>query len=155
MKNKMLMGIFVLFLVSIVAFAGITYAYKGNANVQGPNYNEEVHEQLEAAIEAGDYDAWLQIRKDNNLPMRGKIFQVINEDNFDKYAAMHEAMESGDTETADAIRAELGLGQGMMNKGNNAVQTTRQGIKQGAGVKSGSGMGLNSGTHNCGSCPYN
>lgn len=155
MKNKIFVGLFALFLISVVAFAGITYAYRGDASVKGPNYNEDVHAQLEAAMDAGDYNSWLQVREDNNLPMKGRIFQVVNEDNFDRYVAMHEAMESGDTETADAIRAELGLGQGMMKRGTGVGQ----GTGSGAGQKMGSGQGLrlNSGvgTHDCESCPLN
>lgn len=152
MKNKILIGLFAFFLISIVAFAGITYAYKGDANVKGPNYNEDVHEQMEAAIEAGDYDAWVQIRQDNNLPMTGRMFQTINKDNFDKYVAMHDAMESGDTATADAIRTELGLGLGTkQGRGTGAGLGTGAGQKMG----SGQGLGINAGTHNCGSCPLN
>jgi hypothetical protein len=155
MKNKILIGLFAFFLISIVAFAGITYAYKGDANVKGPNYTEDVHEQMEAAMDAGDYDAWVQIRQDNNLPMTGRMFQTVNKDNFGKYVQMHNAMESGDTETADAIRAELGLGLGMQRQGTG--QGLGSGNRQGAGQKMGSGQGLgtNAGTHNCGSCPLN
>lgn len=153
MKNKIFVGLFALFLVSVVAFAGITYAYRGDAGVKGPNYNEDVHAQLEAAMDAGDYKLWLQIREDNNLPMKGRIFQVVNEDNFDRYVAMHEAMEAGDTATADAIREELGLGQGMMKRGSG------QGKGSEAGQRMGSGQSLRlnqgAGTHDCGSCPLN
>ena len=45
--------------------------------------------------------------------MQGRMFQVINKDNFGKFAEMYNAMLSGDTAKADSIRAELGLGQGM------------------------------------------
>ncbi len=130
MKNQMLRGLFALFVVSIVSLAGIAYAYKGYPNVKGPNYNADVHEKLEAAMEAGDYDTWIKIRQDNNLPTKGRIFRVINEDNFDKYVELHEANLAGDTEKADAIKAELGLGQGMMKRGN------------GQGKMTGSGSGL-------------
>jgi hypothetical protein len=105
------------FVVSVAALIGLVSAYRGDPAVQGPNYDAEVHEQLEAAIEAGDYAAWLQIRQDNNLPNKGRMFQVINEDNFDRYAELHVANLAGDTAKADAIRAELGLGQGMMKRG--------------------------------------
>jgi hypothetical protein len=150
MKNKIVIGIFALLAVSVLAFAGLTYAYRGNASVQGPNYNADVHEQLEAAMEAGDYEAWLSIRQENNLPMRGKIFQVVNEDNFDRYVAMHEAMEAGDAETANSIRAELGLGAGKMMQGAGAGQG------QGAGQRGMSSNGSScqgAGTGACGSCP--
>ena len=34
---------------------------------------------VEEALEAGDYDLWISIREENNLPIRGKIFSVITE----------------------------------------------------------------------------
>lgn len=151
MKNKMLTGLFAVFLISVFAFAGIACAYRGDASVQGPNYNEEVHEQLEGAIESGDYDAWVQIREENNLPMRGRMFQVINEDNFYLYKELHDANVAGDTERANEIKAELGLGQGMMKRGSG--QGTGAGQKMGSA--SGQGLRTNAGTHDCGSCPYN
>jgi hypothetical protein len=114
MNNKLLFGIGALFLISIISLG--VMAYQGNSNVKGPNYNEAVHDQLEAAIEAGNYDAWIQIRQDNNLPTKGRIFQVVNAENFDLYVQLHNAVEAGDTETANEIRAELGLGQGMMKQ---------------------------------------
>ncbi len=129
MKNKTI-GIFAtLFVISVISLVAV-FAYKGDPDVQGPNYDADVHEQLEAAIEAGDYDAWLKIRQDNNLPMYGRMFQVINKENFDLYRQMHLAMEEGDTQTANEIRAELGLGQGMMQGRKNTNSATHQGCQQ-------------------------
>ncbi|GIU68777.1 MAG: hypothetical protein KatS3mg002_0013 [Candidatus Woesearchaeota archaeon] len=120
------------------------FAYRGDPRITGPNYNAEVHEQLEAAIESGDYDAWIAIRQENNLPMNGRIFQVINADNFDLYKQLHEAMQSGDYDTANSIKAELGLGQGMMKRG--------KGISQGSGQSRMSGQGRISYGY-AGNCP--
>jgi hypothetical protein len=44
------------------------------------------------------------------------MFQVINKDNFDRYVELHNAVETGDTVTAETIRSELGLGKGMMDQ---------------------------------------
>jgi hypothetical protein len=134
MNNKVLAGLGVAFVISMLALIGVS-AYRGNPDVEGPNYNEEVHTQLEAAMDADDYDAWLKIRQDNNLPMNGRMFRVVNKDNFGKYVEMHDAQLSGDTETADAIRAELGLGQGMMKRGSGDSQGT--GRMQGSGKMQG------------------
>lgn len=116
MKKTIFFGFGLMLLIGLASLVSVL-AYRGDPNVKGPNYNEEVHEQLEAAIESGDYNAWIAIRKENNLPMNGRIFQVINADNFDKYKELHNAMQSGDYDTANTIRAELGLG--MMKKGTN------------------------------------
>jgi hypothetical protein len=120
MNKTIFFGLGLLFVLGIASLATV-FAYRGDPNVQGPNYDADVHEQLEAAIESGDYDAWIAIRQENNLPMNGKIFQVINADNFDKYTELHNAMQSGDYDTANAIRTELGLGQGMMKRGSGNV----------------------------------
>jgi hypothetical protein len=154
-KNKIVISIFGLFVVSLLAFAGLTYAYRGDPTVQGPNYNADVHAQMETALENNDYDAWVKIRQDNNLPMTGRMFKVINKDNFAKFAQMHVANENGDYETANAIRSELGLGQGMMNRGSGQGAGKGMGTGNGAakGSGQGKGIGMQSGTtgaHTCG-----
>ena len=105
MKNKILLGVLALFVLSIFSLG--TIAYRGDPDIQGPNYNADVHEQLETALEAGDYDLWVSIREENDLPTRGRIFQVINEDNFDLFVELHEAHEAGDIDTANEIKAQL------------------------------------------------
>lgn len=111
--NKMLAVFAAVFVIGVISMIG-AYAYKGDPSVQGPNYDADVHEQLEAAIDAGDYEAWIKIRQDNNLPMNGRMFQVINKDNFQMFVDMHDANLAGDTAKANEIRSSLGLGQGMM-----------------------------------------
>jgi hypothetical protein len=120
MNNKVIAAFGIVFLVGVVSLIGVL-AYRGDQSVKGPNYDTAVQAQLEQAIESKDYDAWIRIRQENNLPMNGRVFQVINKENFARFAEMHEAMQSGDTAGADSIRSELGLGQGMMKgKGANA-----------------------------------
>ncbi len=126
--EKKIIGLFAIITLALVGITGVI-AYRGDFLVKGPNYNEEIHEQLEAAIENRDYNTWITIREENNLPIRGKIFQVINEDNFDMFVRLHEANQNGDSETANNIRAELGLGQRTMNRGSNSGQGQGSGMK--------------------------
>jgi hypothetical protein len=111
---KPIVSMLAIFGVAIVISIGVASAYLGNPGFMGPNYNEEVHEQLRTAIESGDYEQWVQIREEYNLPMRGKMDQLITEENFALFQQLHEAVMSGDTETAGQIREELGLGIGKM-----------------------------------------
>jgi len=134
MNKNILLGMLAIFIVSIASL-GAVLAYRGNPDVVGPNYDAEVHEQLETAMDAGDYDAWVQIRKDNNLPMQGRMFQVINADNFDKYVEMHKANLAGDTVKSDAIKAELGLGQGMQKHGNSQGKGMHKGTSSESGLR--------------------
>ncbi|MEM3373822.1 MAG: hypothetical protein QXE31_01245 [Candidatus Woesearchaeota archaeon] len=137
--KKILYGIMLLFLVGIISLGVI--AYRGTTQ-KGPNYNEAVHEQLEKAIEEGDYETWIKIRQENNLPTKGKIFQVINKDNFNKYVELHNAVQSNDLEKANAIRAELGLGQGQMKRGNTQLTNNQGKMMKGQGINpQGKGQG--------------
>ncbi|MFA6005703.1 MAG: hypothetical protein WC775_04430 [Patescibacteria group bacterium] len=80
-------------------------AYRGDPAVQGPNYTAERHEAMEKAFATNDYNAWK-----NLMQGRGRVTQVVNKDNFAKFAKAHELAEDGKTQEAAAIRTELGLG---------------------------------------------
>lgn len=80
-------------------------AYRGDPNVQGPNYTEEHHEAMTNAFTSGDYQAWK-----NLMQGRGRVTQMVNEQNFARFVQAHNASLAGDMQTAAAIRAELGLG---------------------------------------------
>lgn len=114
MKNKKLgIGIAVLTLVIITAgFTASSFAYQGDPNVPGPNHSPERHEAMVNAFETGDYSAWKDL-----MDGKGRITEVVNEDNFAKFAEAYELAKSGDMEKAREIRAELGLGQGGQNRG--------------------------------------
>jgi hypothetical protein len=110
--DKRLIGVF-----SLLAIAGIAamtatqaMAFMGDPAARGPMFNEEINAQLQQAIEDRDYESWKSIMEENNLPMNGEMFQVINEENFEQFAQMHEAMQNGDFDTANQIREELGIG---------------------------------------------
>ena len=126
--EKKIIGLFVIITLALAGITGVI-AYRGDFSVKGPNYNEEIHEQLETTIENNDYNEWMRIREENNLPIRGRIFQVLNEENFHMFAQLHEANQNGDTETTNNIRAELGLGQGRMNRGSGSGQGQGSGMK--------------------------
>jgi len=114
--NKHILAILAVFSMIVVGTVGAVSAYQGDPLIKGPNYDEEIHEQLEQAIESGDYDEWMRIREENNLPTKGKIFLTINEENFYLYQELHNAVQNGDTESAAQIREQLGLGLGKMHK---------------------------------------
>ncbi|MBU0757788.1 MAG: hypothetical protein KKF44_06980 [Nanoarchaeota archaeon] len=127
--NRILFALLAVMSISLVSYSAFAYMGNHEGTIEDrPYYSEEVHDELEAAIEARDYDLWISIREENDLPMNGRIFSVIDETNFAAYADMHEAMEDGDTETADALRAELGLGQGRMGQ-KGGFHNNKAGLK--------------------------
>lgn len=101
----MLLGLtaFVIGAALIVPQAAL--AYRGDVNVKGPNYTQERHEAMEKAFENKDYNTWKTL-----MAGKGRVTQVVNAQNFAKFAQIHELNEQGKTDEANKIRAELGLG---------------------------------------------
>ena len=104
-KTTLGLGALALTLGVIGISAGTALAYQGDPTVKGPNYSIERHEAMEKAFENKDYDAWK-----NLMQGKGRVSQVVNKDNFSKFAEAHELMEQGKTAEAQQIRQELGLG---------------------------------------------
>jgi hypothetical protein len=91
----------------VALFAGSTLAYRGDAAVKGPLYSAERHEAMENAFESKDFDAWKNLMQKRG---QARVTQVVNRDNFAKFAEAHELAEEGKTAEAQQLRQELGLG---------------------------------------------
>ncbi len=124
-SNKTLIGASALVAVILAGAYSFSNAYQGDYTKKGPNYTEERHQAMEKAFESNDYDAWKE-----QMNGRGRVSEVINKDNFSKFAEAHKLAEDGKYEEADAIRKDLGL-------------RTRNGERMGAGYgnKNGHGRG--------------
>lgn len=105
------------------------WAYRGDPAVQGENCTDERHSSMQQALETLDYQAWAELMQD-----RGRVASVITEENFNRFAEMHRLRLEGDTEGAQAIAQELGLGQ---HRGDG------EGQGFGRGQHAGSAMGRN------------
>jgi hypothetical protein len=130
-KKGIMLGVLGLAVAGAVAYSSGAFAYRGDPNQKGPNYTPERHEQMVKAFEGNDYAAWKAQMGD-----RGAT-RVVNEQNFARFAQMHQLMLEGKTAEADAIRAELGLGNGRgkgtmdgqrgQNRGGNFVDADGDG----------------------------
>jgi hypothetical protein len=100
-----LVGVATLALGAVAMIPGITQAYRGDATVKGPNYTIERHDAMEKAFENNDFSAWQKL-----MVGRGRVTQVINKDNFAKFAEIHKLTEEGKTVEAQKLRTEMGLG---------------------------------------------
>lgn len=99
--------------------AGTTFAYKGDSAVKGPNYSIERHASMTKAFEDNDYTAWKDL-----MSGKGKVTQLINKDNFTKFAEAHRLALEGKKAEAQKIRQELGLG---LNNGSGKGYGNRLG----------------------------
>jgi hypothetical protein len=118
--KKIILGLGTLALVLGIsgAIASSASAYRGNPTVKGPNYSMERETAIKKAFATNDYIAWKALMQN-----QGKVTQVINKDNFAKFAEARKLALNGDNAGANKIRQELGLGlgQGMRNGGGRGI----------------------------------
>lgn len=62
----------------------------------------QMREEVKTALENRDYNAWHEA-------MMPPIFQHVNEENFNTFADMHDAIQAGDKDKAEELREQLGL----------------------------------------------
>jgi len=101
------LGAGALILGGLIMSPKLAEAYHGDPNVKGPNYTEERHEVMQKAFENNDYDAWKEL-----MSGKGRVSEIVNKDNFAKFAEAHKLAEEGKMEESKQIRQELGLGLG-------------------------------------------
>jgi hypothetical protein len=115
-KTILGIGTLAVILGGAFVFANNSEAYRGDPNVKGPNYSQERHDSMLKAFENKDYNAWK-----NLMVGRGRATQVINQDNFARFAEAHQLTLEGKTAEAQKIRAELGLGLKNGNGGGRGM----------------------------------
>ncbi len=108
----------------------------GNGEMMGEMMQNR--KEIRAAIEAGDYQKWYELQtQDGKSP---KILEYVNEDNFAKFAELQKAIQDKDFDTAQSIKAELGLpdrpadddasddfmGKKVFARGNGLLQNTNE-----------------------------
>ncbi len=166
MENSTILA---LFAIGLIATTGLVSAYQGDdMSVKGPYFDEERHAIMEDAFATLDYDAWV-----NQMSGKGRVTEIVTEENFERFAEAHEAKENGNLELARQIRAELGLGlkdgsgQGRMQgsgqrkmQGSSRMQGSRKGSMQGSARVEGSRQGSMQGPRDGSgirqaNCPYN
>ncbi len=121
MLNKgTILGALGLAVIGAGAYGMNAFASQSRTGQFGPNYTPERHAQMQAAFDSKDYASWK-----NQMGNRGAT-RVVTEQNFARFTQMHQLMLEGKTDEANAIRAELGLGQGAgRGQGQNAGQRGR------------------------------
>lgn len=121
--NKTILGIGIMALVLGASglIASNIEAYRGDPSVKGPDCSEERHTEMLKAFETKDYTAWKDL-----MEGKGRVTEVVNKDNFARFAEAHKVAQSGDIEGAKKIRQEIGLGLGQGN-GKNMEEGAQKG----------------------------
>lgn len=105
MNKKIISGLTALVIGGAVLAPQAVLAYRGDPNVQGPNYTAERHEAMIHAFATNDYNAWKSL-----MNGKGRVTQVVTQENFAKFSQAHKLALEGKKDEAAKIRAELGLG---------------------------------------------
>jgi hypothetical protein len=107
--NKIILGISAMALV--LTTSGLVTqsieAYRGDPAIKGPDCSEERHAEMTKAFETKNYDAWKDL-----MDGKGRVTEIVNKNNFSKFAEAHKVAQNGDLEEAKKIRQEIGLGVG-------------------------------------------
>jgi hypothetical protein len=124
--------------IGLLLVVGLVSAYKGDNSIKGPEYSEERCSLMQETFENLDYNSWKEIMSENSR--KGKILEVINEDNFEIFVEMHQAKINSDFEKVNELRQELGLNNGLglkndegFKQGNDFGKMRQSGEKRGLG----------------------
>jgi hypothetical protein len=93
--------------LGLMTFTTSSYAYRGDPSVNGPYHTEEREIAMNKAFDNNDYNAWK-----NLMQKKGRVTQVINQNNFAQFAKAHKLAADGKIAEANQIRKDLGLGLG-------------------------------------------
>jgi hypothetical protein len=105
-KNKLIMS-GLMALVLGLGISGSALAYQGDFSKKGPNYTPEFEAQMTEVMSNKDYEGWKDLME--KKVMKGRVDEVINKDNFPKFAEAWKLAKDGKIKEANAIRKELGL----------------------------------------------
>jgi hypothetical protein len=135
MKKNIILGSLGLAAVGLIAVGVSAYAYQGDLGKFGPNYTPERHAIMEDAFKNNDYVAWKVQMGDRGAARK------VTEQNFARFSQMHQLRLEGKTAEADAIRAELGLGQGNDNSQGKGMHSGQRGQNKGGNFVDANGDG--------------
>ena len=104
-KQVKVLSLVAIAIVGVALLSGNAHAYQGDPQVKGPYYSEERHEAILKAFEENNYQGWKAL-----MQGKGRVAEVVNSQNFARFAQAHKLMLAGKTEEASKIKEELGLG---------------------------------------------
>ncbi len=122
-KEAIFLSATALVLGGLVISPKLAEAYQGDPSIQGPNCTTERHEAMTQAFENSDYNAWKEL-----MSGKGRVTQVVTEENFARFAEAHELAKEGKLDEARAIRQELGLDLGNRNGDGSGQGSKGQGM---------------------------
>lgn len=87
--------------------SGTALAYRGDFTRGGPNYTPDFENRITEVMSNVDYEGWKNLMEAKMGV--GRVDEVINKDNFAKFAEAWKLAKEGKIREANAIRRELSL----------------------------------------------
>jgi len=116
-KKTLLVAVLAMGVLGTVGISQVS-AYRGDYTEVGPNHTEEREDAMVKVMAEKDYEGWKELMtEDGRTP--GVLRKVDSQEEFNQFAQAYELGKDGKVEEANAIRSELGLGNGGGNKGQN------------------------------------
>lgn len=126
-KKTALLGAAVLIAGAAAITPNLVSAYQGDPSVKGPSYTAERHETMTKSFENNDFNSWKE-----QMEGKGRVIEMVNEENFARFAEAHKLAAEGDLEGSKKIREELGLGL-RNGSGEGSHKENRTGERNGSG----------------------
>jgi len=129
-KKILLLGVLALGVLTVFGVSNVS-AYRGDYSAVGPNHTEEREADIAKVMKERDYEGWKELMTENGRTP-GVLNKVDSQEDFNKFAQAYELAHDGKTEEANAIRSELGLGNGQrgsgQGRGGNFVDANGNGV---------------------------
>lgn len=117
-KKTLLVAVLAIGVLGVLGISQVS-AYKDDYTEVGPNHTQEREDAMAKVMAEKDYEGWKELMtEDGRTP--GVLRKVDSQEEFNQFAEAYELGKDGKVEEANAIRSELGLGNG--NGGGNKGQ---------------------------------
>jgi hypothetical protein len=104
MEKKKLLVVGMSAIAVMLAGVSAVSAYQGDYTKKGPDHTAEREAQMIKIFDTVDYQSWKEM-----MDGRGRITDVINEDNFATFVEARTLGKAGNVVEADKLRQKLGL----------------------------------------------
>lgn len=128
-RNIIAFGIVVVVVFAVFGLSKVS-AYRGDYAQYGPNHTQEREEAMYKVMSEKDYEGWKTLMtQDGRTP--GVLNKIDTQEEFNMFAEAYILAKEGKVDEANAIRSELGLGNGQrggQHRGGGFVDTNGNGV---------------------------
>ncbi len=112
-----LVAVGLLAFLSMISTSKVSVSDEESVFTYGPNHTVEREAEMVEVMESKDFEAWKALMtEDGRNP--GVLRKIDTQEKFEKFAEAFLLTKEGETDEVNALRSELGLGEGKGNGGS-------------------------------------